>query len=86
MGVSLVTMASSPLIVYNGVVALIVIALLPSLSWCCCPHCNRVVIIIDVIALIACWQAGITAVNAQASLPLLRWQMLLLSQWHHHHC
>jgi hypothetical protein len=71
MGVSLVTMASSPLI-RDGVVALAVIALLLSSSCHCCPHCNDVVVIIDVIALVACLQAGIAAVNEQVSLPLSR--------------
>jgi hypothetical protein len=68
--VSLVTIASLPLI-HNSVVALVVIASLPSLSWRCCPCCNGVAIIINVIALVARRQAGITADNAQASLPLL---------------
>jgi hypothetical protein len=70
MGVSLVTMALLPLI-HDGVVALVVIELLPSSSWHCCPHCNGVVVIIDVIALVACQQAGIAAVNAQAYSPVL---------------
>jgi hypothetical protein len=85
MGISLVTMASSPLI-RDGVVALIVIASLPSSSWHRCPHCNGVLVIIHVIALVARWQTGIAAVNAQASLPLLRWQMLLSSLWRHRRC
>jgi hypothetical protein len=85
MGISLVTMALLSLI-HNGVVALIVIASLPSSSWCCFPLCNGVVVIIDDIALIARQQAGIAAINAQAYLPVLRWQILLLSQWHHHRC
>jgi hypothetical protein len=63
-------MALSPLI-HDGVVALIVIALLLSSSWCYCPHCNGVVIIINVIVLIARRQAGITAVDAQAYLLVL---------------
>jgi hypothetical protein len=79
MGVSLVTMAPLPLI-RNGVVALVVIASLPSLSWRRCPHRNGVVVIINVIALFACQQAGIAAINVQASLPFLQWQILLLSQ------
>jgi hypothetical protein len=78
MGVSLVTMALLPLI-QDGVVALVVIALLPSSSWHCCPHCYGVVIIINVIVLVARWQAGIAAVDAQAYLPVLQWQMLLSS-------
>jgi hypothetical protein len=73
-------MASLPLI-RNSVVALVVIALLPSSSWRCCPHCNGAIFAIDVIALIAHWQAGITAINVQASLPLLQWQLLLSSRW-----
>jgi hypothetical protein len=82
--VFLVTMALLPLIC-NGVVALVVIALLLSSSWHHHPHPNGVVVIINVIALIACWQAGIAAVNVQASLPLLQWQLLLLSQSCHCH-
>jgi hypothetical protein len=85
MGISLVTMALLPLI-RNGVVALVMIALLPSSSWHHCPHCNGVIAIINVIALVACQQAGIAAVDAQAYLPVSRWQMLLSSRWHHHHC
>jgi hypothetical protein len=59
--VVLVTMALSPLI-RDGVVALVVMALSPSSSWHCCPHCNGIVFIINVITLIARWQAGISAV------------------------
>jgi hypothetical protein len=70
MGISLVTMVLLPLI-RNGIVALIVIALSPSSSWRCCPHCNCVLVIINVIALVARWQAGIAAVNVQAYLPVL---------------
>jgi hypothetical protein len=76
-------MASLPL-THNGVVALVMSVLLLSSSWRCCPHCNGVVVIINGVALVTCWQAGITAVDAQASLPLLQWQMLLSSIWHHH--
>jgi hypothetical protein len=68
MGISLVTRMLLPLIC-NGVVALIVIVSLPSSSWRCCPHSNGVVVIINVIALVACRQAGIAAV-AQVSLPV----------------
>jgi hypothetical protein len=71
MGVSLITMVLLPLI-RCGVVALVAIALLLSSSWHCCPHCNGAVIIINVIALVACWQAGIAAVDAQAYLPVLQ--------------
>jgi hypothetical protein len=67
MGVSLITMALLPLIP-NGVVALVVIALVPSSSWHRCPHHNGVVVIIDVIALVTRWQAGIAAVDAQGYL------------------
>jgi hypothetical protein len=70
MGVSLVTMALLPLI-RDGVVSLIVIALSPSSSWHCCPHCSGVVLIINVIALVASQQASIAAINAQAYLPVL---------------
>jgi hypothetical protein len=71
-------MASLPLIC-DGVVALVVIASSLSSSWHCYPHCNGVLVIINIIALVACWQAGIVAVDAQASLPLLQWQLLLSS-------
>jgi hypothetical protein len=72
-------MALSPLIC-NGVVALIMMALLLSSNWHCCPHCNCFVVIIDDITLIAGPQAGVVAVNAQASLPLLQLLLLLLSR------
>ncbi len=85
MGVSLVTMALPPLI-RDGVVALVVIALLPSSSWHHFPHPNCVIVIIDDIALIICWQAGIAAVDLQVYLPVSRWQMLLSSRWHHCRC
>jgi hypothetical protein len=78
MGVTLVTIALLPLI-RDGVVALFMIALLSSSSWCCCPQHNGVVVIIDLIALVARWQAGVAAINAQAYLPVSRRQMLLLS-------
>jgi hypothetical protein len=83
--VSLITMALLPLI-RDGVVDFVVIVLLPSSSWRYCPHCNGVVVIINVIALVTCRQAGIVAVDAQASLPLLQWQLLRSSQWRHCHC
>jgi hypothetical protein len=54
---ALIKMASLPLI-YDEIVALVAMALLPSSSWRCCPHCNGIVVII----------------NAQASLPSLLWQ------------
>jgi hypothetical protein len=78
-------MALLPLI-HDGVVALVVMALLPSSSWRHCPCCNRIVVIINVIAHVAHWQAGVVVADAQVSLPLLQWQLLLLSQWHHCHC
>jgi hypothetical protein len=83
--VALVTMALLPLI-HNGVVARIVMVSSPSSSWRCCPCCNDINIIINVVALVACCQAGIVAIDVQASLLLLQWQLSLLSQWHHHHC
>jgi hypothetical protein len=76
--VSLVAMVLLPLIC-DGVVALVMIALLLSSSWGCCPHCNGIIVIIDVITLVACWQASIAAVDTQAYLPLSQWQLLLLS-------
>jgi hypothetical protein len=69
-------MALLPLI-RNGFVALVAMALSPSSSWHCCPCCNGIVAIIDVVALIARHQAGMVAVDAQAFLPLLQWQLLL---------
>jgi hypothetical protein len=83
--VSLVTMVLLPLIC-DVVVALVVIALLLSSSWHCCPRCNGVIVIINVITLVAHQQAGIATVDAQESLLLLQWQLLLSSQWSHHHC
>jgi hypothetical protein len=68
--IALVTRVLSPLIC-SGIVALVVMALLPSSSWHHCPHCNGVAVIINVIALIARRQAGNVAVNAHASLQLL---------------
>jgi hypothetical protein len=61
----------------NGIVTLdsqwlccpVAMASLPSSSWRCCPCCNGVVVIINVVALVACCQAGIFAIDAQASLP-----------------
>ncbi len=50
----------------EGVVALVVILLLLSSSRRCCPHCNDVILIINVIAIIACLQASNAAVDAQA--------------------
>ncbi len=79
--VALVTMALLPLI-RDSVVALVAMALLPSSS---CPHClhpNDIVVIIDVVVFVACHQAGIVTIDAQAYLPLLQWQLLLSSQWH----
>jgi hypothetical protein len=78
-------MALLPLIC-GSFVALIVTALLLSSSWCCRPCCNGIIIIIDVISLAACQQAGIVTVNVQASLPLLQWRLLLSSPWRHCHC
>jgi hypothetical protein len=57
-------MALLPLI-RDDVVALVMMALPPSSSLHFCPHCNGVVIIINVIALVAHWQAGVVAVNGQ---------------------
>jgi hypothetical protein len=74
------------IVALDGVVALIGIELLPSSSWRSCPHCNGVIIIINVIALVARRQAGIAAINAQVYLTVLRWQMLLLSRWRHCPC
>jgi hypothetical protein len=57
-------------LICNGVVALVVMALLTSSSWRHCPHCNGVVIVIAVIALVAHCQAGVIAIDAQASSSL----------------
>jgi hypothetical protein len=83
--VALVTMASS-LLIYDGIVALIAMVLLSSSSWHCCPCCNGIVVIINVVALVACHQAGIVAIDAQASSPLSWWQLSLLSWWQRCHC
>jgi hypothetical protein len=69
--VALVTTALLPLI-HDSIVALVAMALLPSSSWHPCPHCNGVIVIIDVFALVACCQAGIIVIE--------QWQWLLLSQ------
>ncbi len=60
--IALVTMALLPLI-RNGIVALVAMTLLRSLSWHHCPPCNGIVIII----------------NEQASLPSLQWHFVLVS-------
>jgi hypothetical protein len=78
-------MALLPLIC-DGAVALVMIVLLPPSSWHLCPHCNGVVVIINVIALVARRPPGIAAVNAQAYLPVLQWQTLLSSRWRHCRC
>jgi hypothetical protein len=69
------------LLICDGIIALIVMTLLPPLSKRCCPCFNGIVVIIDLIVLVACYQSVIVAINAQASLPLLRSQLLLSSQW-----
>jgi hypothetical protein len=75
-------------LIQDGIVALVAMTLLPSSSWRLCHCCNGVVVIIDVVALVARahhqagvvpLRDGIVAVNAQASLPLLQWQLSLLS-------
>jgi hypothetical protein len=76
--VALVTMALLPLI-HDGVVALVAMVLLPSSIWHCRPRRNGVIIINHDIALVACCQAGIVAVDVEASSPLSQWQLLLLS-------
>jgi hypothetical protein len=81
--VNLVTMALLPLLMHrhlchccDGVIAIVdVQASLPLLSYRCCPCC-----------LSSSWHCcphhdGVIAINMQASLPLLQWQLLLLSQW-----
>jgi hypothetical protein len=74
--VALVTMASLPLI-HDSVVALIAMASLLSSSWHCCPRCNGIVFIIDVVALVACHQAGIVALIVMALLHLMHWCLCL---------
>jgi hypothetical protein len=54
-------------------------ALLLSSSWCYCLCHNGIVVIINVIALVACCQAGIIALFVMELLPLLQWQLSLLS-------
>jgi hypothetical protein len=66
-------MALLPLI-HDSFVALVTMVLLPSSSWHCHSCCNGIVVIINVIALVACHQAGVVA-----SLPLLQWRLLLSS-------
>jgi hypothetical protein len=56
----------------DGIVALIAVVLMLSSSWHCHPCHNCVIVIIDVVTLVARCQAGIIAVDAQASLPLLQ--------------
>jgi hypothetical protein len=81
-------MASSPLI-RDSVVSLIVMALLPSSSWCCGPCGNGIFVIIDAQASLPSsrWHYcpccnGVLAVDVQASLPSLQWQLLPSLQWH----
>ncbi len=57
-------------LICNSVIALVVMMSLLSSSWHCCPCCNGVVIIINVVTLVACRQAGVVAINAQAPLLL----------------
>jgi hypothetical protein len=73
--VALVTMVLLPFI-RDGFAALVAIVLLPFSSWHCHPCCNGVVVIIHVVALVACCQAGVVAINAEASLLLSQWQLL----------
>jgi hypothetical protein len=62
----------------NGVVALdpqwrccpCLDGIVPLLKLACCPCCKGIVVIINVVAHVAHCQAGVAAVNAQASLPL----------------
>jgi hypothetical protein len=77
--IALVTMVSLPLIC-NGAVALVAIALLLFPSWHHHPCPNGVIVITDVVALVACCQAGIIAVDAQVTSLLWQWQLLLSSQ------
>jgi hypothetical protein len=79
--VSLVTMAFLPLI-RNGIVVIIVIALLPSLSWHHCPCCNGIVVMSNAQASLPSLQwchcpccNGFAAINAQASSQLLQLQL-----------
>jgi hypothetical protein len=73
---ALVTMVLLPLI-HDGIVALVTMVSLPSSSWHCPPHCNGIVVIIHVVALVTHCQARVVAVNAEDSLFLSRWQLLL---------
>jgi hypothetical protein len=81
-------MALLPLIC-DDIVSLVEMASLLSSSWHCCPHQNGVFVIIDVQAslLSSRWRCclccnGALAVEAQASSPLLQWDLLPLLQWH----
>jgi hypothetical protein len=69
-------------LIRDGVGALVTMVLLPSSSWHLHPHCNGIIIIINVVALIACFQAGVIALNTESTLPLSQRRLLLLSQWH----
>jgi hypothetical protein len=64
-------MALLPLI-RNGVVALVAMALLLSSDWHCCPHCNDIVVIIDVLAIVARCQAGVVTLIVMVLLPSMR--------------
>jgi hypothetical protein len=65
-------MALLPLI-HDSVVALVTMALLSSSSWHHCPCYNGILVIIDVIALVACHQAGVfTLVRMALSLSMHR--------------
>jgi hypothetical protein len=67
-------------------------------NWDCHPHDNGIVAIVDAQVSHCCplcssssWLCcsccdGVVAIDVQASLPLLQWQLLLLSQWCCHHC
>jgi hypothetical protein len=76
--VALITMVLLSLI-HNGLVVLAMMELLPSSSWCHCPHCNGVVVIMDAQVSLPSLQwhhcpchYSIVAFDAQVSLPLLQ--------------
>jgi hypothetical protein len=85
----------------NNTVAIAMMVLLPLSNWCCCPHHDGVVTIIDaqVSLPLSQWHhpphcTGTIANIAWALLPLLRWHccpycadlFALMSHGHHHRC
>ncbi len=79
--VALVMMVSSPLLMrrhlyhcHDDIVALIVLAPLPTLHRCCCPCCASVVFLI-VLTYFLSRCMGVVTIIAPALLPLLSWRV-----------